>query len=301
MDFRSVIPSAIKTPFYIETKGFLRTFIGAVFEYFLVFEDEPTREKITAAVDHVNEVLLRMSGYGIENLKPPDLMDEDEVEGETSEDENEVEGQNSDSDDWSYEEEEEEKIPIVETSKLVDAIVLNRPRYGAPGEKLEKIEIDLSNYKPSDWDATMEGLTHKDGLFGNAILAQALQDLFIRSLADNNWPIINPHFDFSEKLKRILDLSQPAVMESFLEITTNPAFVAGMKTFLQQPVAAEGLSFAGDVFLVWGLPGRTAYTLKEDVPSVTVAEKIRTFLNPPPVMHKKRKLSKTPDSSKVSI
>ena len=287
MDFRRVIPSAIKPPLYIETMGFLRTFIEAVFKYFLVFEGTPTREEIAAAVDHVNEVLLWTSGYGIENLKPPDPMDK--VEGQTPKDEDKDEGQNSDSDDWS-DEAEEEKVQLVETSELARAIVFNRPRYGG-GDKLErkKFKFDISGYERSDWDATMEGLTH--GALGNAILAQALQDLFIRSLASGDWPIINLHFDFSDKLKRILDLSgQPELMNRFLDVTTNSEFVAGMKRFLQQPVAAEGLSFAGDVFLVWGLPSHTAYTLREGVPSVTVAEKIRAFLNPSPVRRKRRKL-----------
>lgn len=245
MDFTVAVPTA-GIPLH-ETTQFVRDFVKAVFEYFLVFEDDVTPEKITAAVDNVISALLMGTRASLRNLKPQDPGDE-----------------------------------VLPTDSLVQMIVEhetmldNSFRVGGAGF------LDTSDYIRGDWDGTMEGLTHKDG-FGNAIQAQALQDIFLRSLDSGAWPVLNPYGDdeFAKLLKRILDLSGPDEMVAMLRIVTDPRFVAGMRTFLRQPVSAEGLSFAGDVFLVWGLPRSTAYTLMDGVPSVTVAEKIRKFLSPP--------------------
>lgn len=250
MDFTVAVPTA--GILYHESTEFVSDFIKAVFEYFLVFEDSVTPEKVESAVDNVLSALVVGTGVSLQDFKPQDPEDE-----------------------------------VLPTDDVVKAILehesMMHDDWLVKGAKI----LDTSNYNRGDWDATMEGLTHKDGLLGNAIFAQALQDLFIRSLASGSWPKLNPYGDgeFANLLKRILDLSHPMVMERLVQTVTNPAFTAGMRTFLQQPVAAEGLPFAGDVFLVWGLPYRTtpwnAYTLKEGVPSVTVAEKIREFLAPP--------------------
>lgn len=250
MDFTVAVPTA-GIPRH-ETTEFVRDFVKAVFEYFLVFEDSVTPEKIMAAVDNVISTLLVCTGVSLQNLNPQDPG-----------------------------------VEVWPTDRVAQMIVEHETmlddgwRVGGAGF------LDTSDYIRGDWDATMEGLTHEGG-FGNPIQAQALQDIFIRSLASGSWPVLKPNGgndDFADKLKRILDLSDPSEMNRLVEIATSPAFTAGMKTFLQQRVPVKGLPFGGDVFLLWGLPGSTpagaAYTLREGVPSVTVAKKIRESLAPP--------------------
>lgn len=261
MDFTVAVPTA-GIPHH-ETTTFVRDFIKAVFGYFLVFEDSATPEKVKAAVDNVISTLLMGTGVSLRNLRLQDPGDE-----------------------------------VLPTDRVAQMIVEHETmlddswRVGGAGF------LDTSDYDRGDWGATMEGLTHEGG-FGNAIQAQALQDLFIRSLASGSWPVLNPYGDgdFADKLKRILDLSQPTEMERLVAIVTSRAFTAGMKRFLEQRVPVKGLRFAGDVFLMWGLPGSTlagaAYTLREGVPSVTVAEKIREFLAPPVAWRPKSKKRRT--------
>jgi hypothetical protein len=261
MDFTVAVPTA-GIPHH-ETTEFVRDFIKAVLGYFLVFEDSATPEKVKAAVDNVISTLLMGTGVSLQNLNPQDPGDE-----------------------------------VLPTDRVAQMIVENETmlddswRVGGAGF------LDTSDYNRGDWGATMEGLTHEAGL-GNPIQAQALQDLFIRSLASGSWPVLNPYGDgdFADKLKRILDLSDPLEMKHFVDFVTHSTFIAGMRTFLRQRVPVKGFPLAGDVFLMWGLPGHTkagaAYTLREGVPSVTVAEKIREFLAPPVAWRPKSKKRRT--------
>lgn len=251
MDFTVAVPTA-GIPNH-ETNAFVVDFAKAVLRYFLVFEeDSVTPKKVKAAVNNVISTLLMGTGVSLRNLNPQDPEDK-----------------------------------MLPTDSVVQMIVEHETMLDDSWRVEGAGFLDTSDYNRGDWGATMEGLTHNGG-FGNPIQAQALQDLFIRSLASGSWPVLKPaggNNDFADKLKRILDLSQPEEMERLVTIVVSPAFIAGMRTFLRQRVPVEGLRFAGDVFLLWGLPRRTpagaAYTLKEGVPSVTVAEKIREFLAPP--------------------
>lgn len=251
MDFTLALPTA-GIP-YSETGWFTRDFIVAVFRYFLLFETDFTAEEMKGAVHDVIRALLEGTEVNLTQLKSG----------------------------------------AVSTSDVARKITAEPTMFG--DEARVRGALDTSDYDTDgDWSATMEAFTHT-GEFGNAIVVQYLQDIFIRSLASGTWPLLKSDGgdgEFEKLVKRILDLSDDTEMETFLRITDETAFRTGMKErFLQQRVSAKGLPFAGEVFLMWGLPGNAgkAYRVKQTTDTITVAERIEAFLDPLPVKRQNKR------------